>query len=235
VVSRIADDVPPCRLEGVKVFEGVYRDVNIALANQLAMYSGPIDADMTEAIDVANTQSFCDIHVPGPGVGGHCIPVYPYFLTGAFDAHESLLTTARHVNDGMPEYTVRLLREILDVHGVEQSAPHVLLLGVTYKANIEELRNAPALAISRSLRDWGMAVSAVDPLLDDWTGLDNLERVDLSEVYEQEVDAVVLVTPHDEFAQLDWEEFNSPILDGRQAIDSEAVDAPVYSIGGRWP
>ena len=221
--------------EAVKVFEGVYRDVNIALANQLATYSRPMDIDVNEAIDVANTQPFCEIHTPGPGVGGHCIPVYPYFLSGEFDVDDPLLTTARDVNDGMAEYTVSMLGRILEAHGIDRPDPRVLLLGLTYKANIEELRNAPSIPIARILREGGATVSGVDPMLDDWGALDDVERVELSAVHERDVDAVVVVTPHDEFADLDWEHFDAPILDGRRSIDAGAVDAPVYSIGGRWP
>ena len=227
--------------EAVKVFEGVYRDVNIALANQLATYAEELDADVNEAIDVANTQPFCDIHDPGPGVGGHCIPVYPYFLTGAFDVDDPLLATARDVNDGMAGYTVSLLERILAVHGVDRPDPRVLLLGLTYKANIEELRNTPALPVARFLREAGASVAAVDPVLDDWSDappdheLAGIERRAVGEMYDAGADAVVLVTPHDEFADADWAAFDAPVLDGRGAIDAEATDAPVYRIGGRWP
>lgn len=227
--------------EAVKVFEGVYRDVNIALANQLATYAAEVDADVTEAIDVANTQPFCDVHDPGPGVGGHCIPVYPYFLTGAFDVDDPLLTTAREVNDGMAEYTVTLLERILSVHGIDRQGPRVLLLGLTYKANIEELRNTPALPVAEFLREAGASVVGVDPMLDDWSDspaeheLADIERCVVEEMYDADADAVVLVTPHDEFAGADWAAFDAPILDGRGAIDVEATDAPVYPIGGRWP
>jgi UDP-N-acetyl-D-mannosaminuronic acid dehydrogenase len=227
--------------EAVKVFEGVYRDVNIALANQLATYAEALGTDVTEAIDVANTQPFCDIHDPGPGVGGHCIPVYPYFLTGAFDVDDPLLTTARDVNDGMAEYTATLLERILSVHGVDRPDPRILVLGLTYKANIEELRNTPALPVARFLREAGASVVGVDPMLDDWSDappdheLAGIERCAVDDMYDADADAVVLVTPHDEFAGADWAAFDAPILDGRGAIDAAATDAPVYPIGGRWP
>ncbi|TQQ79345.1 nucleotide sugar dehydrogenase [Halonotius terrestris] len=223
--------------EAVKVFEGVYRDVNIALANQLATYAEAMDADVTEAIDVANTQPFCEIHDPGPGVGGHCIPVYPYFLTGAFDVDDDLLPTARAVNDGMADYTVSMLEAILAAHGVDRDDPTVLLLGLTYKANIEELRNAPSLPIASHLRETGVKVLGVDPMIDsdDWGDLDDIERVDLADATAQQADAVVVVTPHEEFAALDWDAFDAPILDGRGSIDADATDAPIYRIGGVWP
>jgi UDP-N-acetyl-D-mannosaminuronic acid dehydrogenase len=220
--------------EAVKVFEGVYRDVNIALANQLALFAREMDIDVNEAIDVANTQPFCDIHSPGPGVGGHCIPVYPYFLSEQFDADGSLLEVARDVNDGMPEHTVSLIEAVLSAHGPSLADARVLLLGLTYKANINELRNAPALPLLEALRDRGARVTAVDPVLDDWSAI-RAERTDLETARTLDADAVVLVTPHDEFLALDWAAFDAPILDGRGVIDNDGIDVPVYTVGGRWP
>jgi UDP-N-acetyl-D-mannosaminuronic acid dehydrogenase len=221
--------------EAVKVFEGVYRDANIAVANQLALYAEEMDVDVNEGIEVANTQPFCDLHDPGPGVGGHCIPVYPYFLSGQFDADAGVLTAARERNDGMPAYTASMVRAILESAGVDPNGARVLLLGVTYKANISELRNTPAVPLARHLDEMGAAVTAVDPLVDEWADLDAMEPATLPDARTEPVDAVVLVTPHDEFRRLDWDEFDAPILDGRGIIDENGVDAPVYTIGGRWP
>jgi len=221
--------------EATKVFEGVYRDVNIAIANQLAVFAEEMDIDINEAIDVANTQPFCDIHDPGPGVGGHCIPVYPHFLSGQFDADASLLSTARERNDDMAAYTASLTDAILESEGVEPDEARVLLLGMTYKANIAELRNTPSIPLARHLAEMGPTVYAVDPLIEDWSALDTVEPLTLEEAHDRSVDAVVLATPHDEFTTLEWDTFDAPILDGRAAIDTEEVDAPVYTIGGPWP
>jgi len=221
--------------EAVKVFEGVYRDVNIALANQLATYSRAMDVDVLEAIEVANTQPFCDIHDPGPGVGGHCIPVYPYFLTNTFEGDGSLLRTARRVNDEMADHTAALLGQILEAHDLNRKGPRVLLFGMTYKANINELRNAPATRLATLLADAGATVLAVDPLIEDWETVDAVTPVSLADSYAAEADVVVLITPHDEFQKLDWEAFDAPILDGRGMIDRESTEAPVYWIGGPWP
>jgi len=219
----------------VKVFEGVYRDVNIALANQLGMYAEEMAIDVREAIEIANTQPFCDIHDPGPGVGGHCIPVYPYFLTGQFDRPGPLLETARTVNDGMPDYTVALLRELLLSEGVDLPDATVLLLGVTYKANIAELRNAPSKAIARQVEATGADVLAVDPLVEDWSSVEGVTPVSLSAASAEDVDAVLLLTAHEEFTGLDWDRFDAPILDGRDAIDGATTDADVVTVGGQWP
>lgn len=240
VYSEITDsDVIPTpdatTAEAVKVFEGIYRDLNIALANQLAKFTQELEIDATDAIEVANTQPFCDIHDPGPGVGGHCIPVYPYFLSGQYTADASLLEAARACNDSMPAFTVRKLQAILTHHEIPLATARVLLLGVTYKANVAELRNAPAIPISRLLREQGSTIYAVDPLVDDWSALEAMDPISLAESFDQPVDAVLLVTPHDEFETLDWDRYEAPILDGRQAIDTEEVTEPVYTVGGRWP
>jgi len=233
--NEVIEAADAATAEAVKVFEGVYRDVNIALANQLAQYAPSIDIDVNEAIDVANTQPFCDIHTPGPGVGGHCIPVYPYFLVGEFDLEAPLLTAAREMNDLMPAYTVSMLREVLAAHGVGIGETRVLLVGMTYKADVEELRNAPALEVARLLGEQGATVLAVDPVLEDWSGIDDVERLSLSAVEDVAVDAAAVLAFHDEFDDVDWGDLDAPILDGRRTIDPGAVDAPVYSIGGRWP
>jgi UDP-N-acetyl-D-mannosaminuronic acid dehydrogenase len=219
----------------VKVFEGVYRDVNIGLANQLGMYAEEMAIDVREAIETANTQPFCDIHDPGPGVGGHCIPVYPHFLTGQFEREAPLIESAREVNNGMPEYTVELLRAMLEVEDVAVAEARVLLLGVTYKANIAELRNTPARAIAQQLQTAGTDVLAVDPLVTEWEAFDGVTPLSLAEATAEDVDAVLLLTGHDEFDQLEWTAFDAPILDGHDDIDGESTDADVVTIGGRWP
>ena len=97
--------------EAVKVFEGLYRDANIALANDLARLADDLDVDVREAIDAANTQPYCEIHTPGPGVGGHCIPYYPYFVLGWLDRDAPLVGTAREVNDAMPAFVADRVAE----------------------------------------------------------------------------------------------------------------------------
>ncbi|WP_324760521.1 nucleotide sugar dehydrogenase [Haloarcula montana] len=221
--------------EAVKVFEGIYRDANIAIANQLALYAQEMDIDVNEGIDVANTQPFCDLHDPGPGVGGHCIPVYPYFLSGQFDADASVLTAARERNDGMPAFTASMVEAILDDDGVDAETADVLLLGVTYKANIAELRNSPSIPLADELGALGATVWAVDPLVEDWSELEPMRPRTVDEIDGVSPDVVVLATPHEEFTRLDWERFDAPILDGRGVIDTQAVETPVYTVGGRWP
>ena len=109
--------------EAVKVFEGLYRDVNIALANDLARLTDALGVDVRAAIEAANTQPYCDIHTPGPGVGGHCIPYYPYFVLGWLDRDVPTLSTARGVNDAMPRFVVDRVAEGLAAWGPDEATP----------------------------------------------------------------------------------------------------------------
>lgn len=221
--------------ESVKVFEGVYRDVNIGLANQLSLYADSLDIDVNTAIELANTQPYCDIHRPGPGVGGHCIPVYPYFLIREFEVDASLLENAREVNDRMPNLTVSLTKRILEESETEIDSADVLLMGLTYRANVDEHRNSPAQPIAESLNDSVGTVSCVDPVLSDWSGFEDVQRLSLSTAQSRSFDAVLLLCSHEEFAEYDWSGDDAPVLDARNALDQRAVDGPIYTIGGRWP
>jgi UDP-N-acetyl-D-mannosaminuronic acid dehydrogenase len=221
--------------EAVKVFEGVYRDVNIALANELATYADDLAIDVREAIATANTQPYCDIHDPGPGVGGHCIPYYPYFLFGEYDHESPLLRTAREVNDRMPAVAVGKLVDLLARQGVAPEDATVGVLGVTYRPDVKETRASPAIDVAEVLADLGARPLGVDPLLDDWSDLP-LEPVALDDLAEADLDGVVLVTPHDAFDDLDWAALGGPlaVVDGRDALDDDALprdDQRCHTIG----
>jgi UDP-N-acetyl-D-mannosaminuronic acid dehydrogenase len=217
--------------EAVKVFEGLYRDVNIALANQLARYTDELGIDVREAIDVANTQPFCDIHDPGPGVGGHCIPYYPYFLIEPFETDATLLETAREVNDAMPSFTVRKVEEELAATGADLADATVLVLGLTYRPGVEEIRATPALPITRQLAGAGAEVLAIDPMLEDVSDFP-VEAVSMAQAYDRELDAAVVVTPHEEFESFDWSAFEDlVIVDGRGSLSGADLDHRVYTLG----
>ncbi|MFB6165589.1 MAG: nucleotide sugar dehydrogenase [Haloarculaceae archaeon] len=224
--------------EAVKVFEGVYRDVNIALANELGRHADPLGIDVLEAIDAANTQPYCDLHDPGAGVGGHCIPYYPRFLIGRFDADTSLMETAREVNDAMPGYTADLALDGLAEEGVPASGAAVLVLGATYRPGVDEIRKTPALPIVEHLTDAGASVTVADPILSERApfraaGASVVDGVDdRTETY----DAVVLVTPQEAFADLDVRGLAPPsgdrrlvVVDGRGALTAlRDADATNY-------
>jgi UDP-N-acetyl-D-mannosaminuronic acid dehydrogenase len=217
--------------EAVKVFEGLYRDVNIALANELATFTDELGVDVNEAIETANTQPFCDIHAPGPGVGGHCIPYYPYFVINEFDRDARLLKTAREVNDSMPYFTVETLARELDAEGKTPGDATVAVLGLTYRSGVEETRASPAGPIAERLTDLGAEVVAVDPMLDDADEFE-AEKVPQDALYDRDLDAAVLVTPHEEFERIEWHRFDSlVVVDGRQSLDLGDTPHRVYTLG----
>ena len=243
-VVRVSDATTA---ECVKLFEGVYRDVNIALANELAQLTDNLGVDVVEAIDAANTQPYCNVLTPGAGVGGHCIPYYPYFLTGAVDRDTPLVRTARAVNEGMPEFVVRRLADELAGAGASVGDATVAVLGVTYRAGVPETRESPAIGISNRLADLGATVLAVDPLLDELPAMP-AEHVHLSALYDRDVDAAVLVTAHDAFDDIDWDAVSASrgpdavgadrhsddgivVVDGRQALDLSGTRHRQYTIG----
>ena len=216
--------------ECVKVFEGVYRDVNIALANELATLADELGTNVREAIDTANTQPYCDIHDPGPGVGGHCIPFYPYFLIDPFDTEMPLLRTARQVNDSMPAYTAQKLLDELARSDIPPSEASVVVLGVAYRPGVDETRESPGVAIIDVLTDMGIDTVAVDPVVDlESVGVPAMSREDLSG---HDFDGAILVTDHEEFDEIQWSDFeDTVIIDGRDAIDACRREQRITTIG----
>jgi UDP-N-acetyl-D-mannosaminuronic acid dehydrogenase len=213
--------------EAVKVFEGVYRDVNIALANELALACEELGVDAWHVLDAANSQPYCNIHDPGCGVGGHCIPVYPHFLIDAVEA-DDLLRTARARNDGMPRHTVGVTDAALDTAGRSLADATVLLLGLTYRPGVAETRFAPGLDIVELFDERGASVTAHDPLLSDKA----IERIGATPAETMTdwrgFDAVVLVTGHEAYDDIDVDarsrELRTPVLvDGRGFFDRERV------------
>lgn len=171
-----------------KLAESIYRDVNIALANELARYAASHGIDIHEVIPAANSQPQSHLHRPGLGVGGHCIPVYPYFL--AADAeHADLTLAARAINDGMHSHAADLLAEALG--GL--TGRRVLILGLTYRPGVKETAHSPALTLAAELTRRGARALGHDPLLSD----EEIARLGLepgSPNGETRMDALVLHT-----------------------------------------
>ena len=214
--------------ETVKLFEGVYRDVNIALANELARAFDGRGIDVRDVIDAANTQPYCDIHEPGAGVGGHCIPWYPYFLMQATDHEMELVRTARTVNEEMPRYLAERTLTELTLAGVTPSEARVAILGVAYRPNIPEIAASPAFPLVDQLSSQVADVMVVDPVLEEDVG--ELEFVELDALEDANPDAIVLVTGHDAFAHLSPTAFDGcVVVDGRDALTTWPDRA--YTIG----
>jgi UDP-N-acetyl-D-mannosaminuronic acid dehydrogenase len=146
--------------EVTKLVENSYRDVNIAFANELSMLADELDIDPWEIIALANRHPRVNILSPGPGVGGHCISVDPWFLVHTDPSHTALIRTAREVNDAKPAHVVRKIASL----AAQFAAPRIGCLGITYKADVDDLRESPALTIVRELIKRGVGdVLVCDP------------------------------------------------------------------------
>lgn len=212
--------------EAVKVFEGIYRDVNIALANELYCVCEELGISALEVFEAANTQPYCHLHKPGCGVGGHCIPVYPYFIIHTAKADTSLIKLARQINDSMPRATVKLLESALAKCDGKLENSNILVLGLTFRGNVKETRYSPALEIIKILRDRGVNVYAFDPML-------RREEVEPYGAYcspneAQDLDGVIIASDHSIFKNLDWGAIGKNmrrkiLIDGRQVVDPEKL------------
>lgn len=175
--------------ELTKLIENTYRDVNIALANELALIGGELGVDIDSVIDMANKHPRVDLLKPGIGVGGHCLPVDPWFLNEVDPEHTNLITTARRINDHIPEVATRNVRRALSGF----SDPEIVALGAAYKPNTYDTRNSPAIEIVDELRLDGYSVIHYDRHVDgmDYDGIDQL-------LDEHDPDVILQIVPHDE-------------------------------------
>jgi UDP-N-acetyl-D-glucosamine dehydrogenase len=207
--------------ELTKLAETTYRDVNIALANELALHADRLGLDIRAVIDAANSQPFSHIHRPGIAVGGHCIPVYPRFLqAGAPEAR--LPPLAREINEAMPAYALARLEAALQSRGWEARGlekARVLILGVSYRGGVKESAFSGALALRELLAERGATALATDPLYTD----DELRALGFCPWRGEEIDAAILQAEHDEFRRLAPADLPGlrVLLDGRDAVDPE--------------
>jgi len=155
----LTDDVTA---ELVKIMENTYRDVNIALANEFAMVAETLGVDANRAIEIANAHPRVDILRPGIGVGGHCIPVDPWFLTEVDPGHTELVATARRINDSLPQRTAARLRNVV----ADIPDPDIVIIGMAYKAETDDTRESPSVRIAELLVKDGYRVRQYDPLVD---------------------------------------------------------------------
>ncbi|MCU1538408.1 MAG: nucleotide sugar dehydrogenase [Humibacillus sp.] len=203
---RFIDTVVPTRgtreAETAKLLENTYRHINIALVNEMARFCHELGIDLWDAIDAASTKPFgFQAFRPGPGVGGHCIPIDPNYLSHNVRTRLGypfrFVELAQEINGSMPAYVVRRVQDALNEDGKALRGARVLLLGVTYKPDIADERESPAVHVARRLLELGAVVEFDDPLIETWRGLGDPEpRVaDLDAAVEQ-ADIVVLLQLH---------------------------------------
>jgi UDP-N-acetyl-D-mannosaminuronic acid dehydrogenase len=200
--------------EMVKLMENTYRDTNIALANELAMICESINIDVIEAIEASNYHPRVNIHSPGPGVGGHCLSIDPYFIVEIAKENgvpARLIQTAREINERMPNHVASLVERSLKNKGKSISSSTVGVLGVAYKGNVADYRETPSKTLIDALNGLGAKVLANDPYVDpEIIRRMEAEPVDLKEALN--CDCVVLMTDHDDYRSITPEMIKKSIL-----------------------
>ncbi len=191
--------------EMAKLVENSFRDVNIAFANELSIICEKLGLNVWELIKLANLHPRVNILRPGPGVGGHCIAVDPWFIVDACPNESRLISTARHVNDSKPGFVVNRIKRAAD----RFKNPVIGLMGLSYKQDIEDLRESPAVEIARELqKDNPGTLLVCEPHCTEIEGFDlaNLDRVI------NEADIIVLLVPHKQFKNIDKEILKQKIV-----------------------
>lgn len=176
--------------EMVKLIENTFRDVNIALANELAAICEQAGIDAWEAVELANRHPRVNVHKPGPGVGGHCISVDPWFIIGAFREEARLIALGRAINAEQPAAVARRVLALVE----EMADPVVTILGVAYKGNIDDTRESPALPVIAALEAAGVTVKIYDPHVTSFP----YETKSLKEAFTGS-DCALVLADHDEF------------------------------------
>lgn len=188
--------------ETAKLLENTYRHINIALVNEMSKFCNDMDIDLWDVINAAKTKPFgFQAFYPGPGVGGHCIPIDPNYLS--YSVRKSLgypfrfVELAEEINSSMPRYVVDRVQNVLNESGKALKNAKVLLLGVTYKPDIADQRHSPALPVAEAFLERGADISFHDPKIEEWfVGENTFSRVDPLETAIAEVDVVVLLQNH---------------------------------------
>ncbi|MDI2124558.1 nucleotide sugar dehydrogenase [Yinghuangia seranimata] len=228
IVERTVPVSSPREAELAKLLENTFRHVNIALVNEVAMFAHELGIDVWEAIDACSTKPFGYMRfTPGPGVGGHCLPVDPSYLSWrverALGQSFRFVELANDVNSHMPDYVVRRLTAAFNARSRSVRGSSVLILGLAYKKNTADARESPAARIATLLLDLGAEVSAVDPHVDLAQPFDaRLTRVELDADVVRSADAVVLLVDHDDVDLALVIEHAQYLLDCRGVLDRGA-------------
>jgi UDP-N-acetyl-D-glucosamine dehydrogenase len=211
--------------ETTKLFENVFRNVNIALVNELTILCRKMGISACEVVEAAATKPFGFMRFnPGPGVGGHCIPVDPYYLAAKakeYDFHSKFIESAGAVNENMPYFVVDEISEALNQRGKPTKRSRVLILGVAYKKDIDDVRETPAVRVIKALKEKGATVTYNDPhvpnlKVNGWS----LESKPLSKSILGAADCVVIITDHSCYDYLDIVRHSQLVIDTRCATSS---------------
>ncbi|MDQ0597201.1 nucleotide sugar dehydrogenase [Streptomyces canus] len=216
----------PKEAELAKLLENTFRHVNIALVNEIAMFAHHLDIDVWQAIEAASSKPFGFMKfTPGPGVGGHCLPIDPSYLSWRVQRELGqsfrFVELANDINNHMPEYVARRIGDLFNAKRRSVNGSRILLLGLAYKKNTGDARESPALRISQLLLDMGAQVRAADPHVVESLPVDTrLVRVEPTPQELSAADVVVLLTDHDGFDYELVAEHAPLVLDCRRRLPS---------------
>ncbi|MEU0933320.1 MULTISPECIES: nucleotide sugar dehydrogenase [unclassified Embleya] len=223
LIDRVVPVSSPKEAELVKLIENTFRHVNIALVNEVAMFAHDLGIDVWEAIDACSTKPFGFLRfTPGPGVGGHCLPIDPSYLSWrvqrALGQSFRFVELANDVNNHMPDYVIRRLTAAFNTRRRSVNGSRVLLVGLAYKKNTGDARESPSTHVARLLLNLGAEVTAADPHVDLAQVVDaRLRRVELTAETVAAADAVVLLVDHDD-VDLDLLRGADYVLDCRRVL-----------------
>ena len=204
-----------------KLVENAFRDVNIAFANELSLICDKLQINVWDLINLANRHPRVNILQPGPGVGGHCIAVDPWFIVASEPDKTKLIHAARMINDGKPLFVLEKINKAVRLIGKEKSELSIACLGLAFKADVDDLRESPALAIAQQVGKMGFGnLVLVEPYIEEFPEgfyIQTTEMLDL-ELALFKVDLVVLLVDHKPFKELDQR-----MLSGKEVIDTRGI------------
>ena len=223
IIDEVVEVSGTREAEMVKLIENTYRQVNIAMVNELAILSNMLDIDIWEVVEAAKTKPFgFESFRPGPGVGGHCIPIDPKYLsfkTRQIGQPVRFVELAQEINNSMPNYVVARISELMNKKEILLKNSKILILGVAYKKDISDTRESPAIDIMESLLKKSVELSFYDPHVDELVfnknsiskeeNLENLSSYDL----------ILIHTPHSEFHEINFESVTSLIFDSTGSFE----------------
>ena len=217
-----------------KTVENAYRDVNIAFANEIALVCESLGVNVYEIREYVNELDSRDMHIPGAGVGGHCLPKDTWLLRhglyeyGSWNMEPQMISLARRINDHMPAHMAYLVENILSIKGISIQNATITVLGAAYLENSDDTRNTPAAPLVASLMSKGAEVRIHDPYVKDWEFGPQEIEADIEKSIENS-DCLALVTKHAEYYDFDLDHVKSlmrtpAIVDGRNVFDQDAVE-----------
>jgi UDP-N-acetyl-D-glucosamine dehydrogenase len=244
IVGQVHTVSSPKVAEMEKLLENIFRSVNIALVNELAQLCDRMgDISMWEVVEAAATKpfGFMPFH-PGPGLGGHCIPVDPHYLSWLARRHDfetSFITLSAQVNEQMPFYVANAVVEAIAEQPTRLRDAEVLVLGVAFKKNVDDTRHSPARTVIRLLREKGIEqIHFADPHVEELSvGTKNgdsveVPRVEVTEDVLEDHDVAVLLTDHDDFPYENISDHAPAIIDARNGFDDAAGENNIWLLGG---